>query len=220
MDCSPSGSSVHGISQARILEWVATSFSKGSSWPRGWTQVSCIAGRFWATREAWSQTDLTLNMLHSSPALIFFGFLPTPSGISCLASQESPIVGGKDQNITLPNLRESPSWRFSCGRNFPSISMAGVSPASEEGLGSHFTKMLLFTGAFLILTVIEGPYWYLWVGTRIVKYSEIHCSTQHDKESLQFYLQLWKIAPEQAKSPFISTVIWGASILTPFTVRT
>ena len=42
MDCSPSGSSVHGILQARILEWVAISFSRGSSHPRGQTQVSCI----------------------------------------------------------------------------------------------------------------------------------------------------------------------------------
>ena len=37
MDCSPPGSSVHGISQARILEWVAISFSRGSSWPRDGT---------------------------------------------------------------------------------------------------------------------------------------------------------------------------------------
>ena len=52
MDCSPPGSSVHGILQARILEWVAISFSRGSSQPRDWTQVSCIAGRrfnLWAT---------------------------------------------------------------------------------------------------------------------------------------------------------------------------
>ena len=42
---SPPGSSVHGILQARVLEWVAISFSRGSSWPRDWTQVSCIAGR-------------------------------------------------------------------------------------------------------------------------------------------------------------------------------
>ena len=49
------GSSVHGISQTRILEWVAISFSRGSSQPRDWTWVSHIAGRFfiiWATREA------------------------------------------------------------------------------------------------------------------------------------------------------------------------
>ena len=54
MSCSLPGSSVHEISQARRLEWVAVSFSKGSSQPRDWTQVSCIADRFftiWATRE-------------------------------------------------------------------------------------------------------------------------------------------------------------------------
>ena len=55
MGCSLLGSSVHGSSQARILEWVAVPFSRGSSWPRVWTQVSHTVGRFftvWATREA------------------------------------------------------------------------------------------------------------------------------------------------------------------------
>ena len=45
MDCSPPGSSVHGILQARILEWVAIFFSRGSSRPRNWTWVSLVAGR-------------------------------------------------------------------------------------------------------------------------------------------------------------------------------
>ena len=55
MDCKMPGSSVHGIHQARILEWVAIPFSRGSSPPRYQTQVSRIAGRFftiWATRGA------------------------------------------------------------------------------------------------------------------------------------------------------------------------
>ena len=56
MDCRPPGSSVYGISQARILGCVAIPFSRGSSQLRGWTQVSHIAGRFFtiwaATREA------------------------------------------------------------------------------------------------------------------------------------------------------------------------
>ena len=55
MDCSLPGSSVHGILQGRILEWVAIPFSRGSSWPRDGTQVSCIAGRFFSvcvTRKA------------------------------------------------------------------------------------------------------------------------------------------------------------------------
>ena len=46
MDCSPPGSSVHGILQARRLEWVAMPFSRGSSQPRDQTFVFCIAGRF------------------------------------------------------------------------------------------------------------------------------------------------------------------------------
>ena len=45
MDWSLPGSSVHGIFQARILEWVAISFSRGFSQPRDQTLVSCIAGR-------------------------------------------------------------------------------------------------------------------------------------------------------------------------------
>ena len=49
MDCSLPGSSVHGISQARILEWVAISSSRGSSQPRDRTRVSCLAGRFLTT---------------------------------------------------------------------------------------------------------------------------------------------------------------------------
>ena len=42
-ECSSLGSSVHGICQARILEWVAISFSRGSSWPRDRTRVSCVS---------------------------------------------------------------------------------------------------------------------------------------------------------------------------------
>ena len=43
-------SSVLGISQARILEWVAISFSRGYSWPRTWARVSCTAGGFFTTK--------------------------------------------------------------------------------------------------------------------------------------------------------------------------
>ena len=46
VDCNPSGSLSTGILQARILEWVAIPFSRGSSQPRDQTQVSCIADRF------------------------------------------------------------------------------------------------------------------------------------------------------------------------------
>ena len=52
MDCSPLGFSVHGILQARMLEWVAMPSSRGSSRPRDWTHISCsscIAGGFFTT---------------------------------------------------------------------------------------------------------------------------------------------------------------------------
>ena len=66
MDCSPPGSSVHGILQARILERVAISFSRGSFQPRNRTQVSCFTDRFftgWATREAPIKQGLALKEL-------------------------------------------------------------------------------------------------------------------------------------------------------------
>ena len=68
MDCSPPGSSIHGIFQARILEWVAISFSRGSSQPRDRTQVSHIAGRCFnlcATREACGQTRMETEIKKS-----------------------------------------------------------------------------------------------------------------------------------------------------------
>ena len=60
MDCSLPGSSLHGIFQARVLEWVAISFSRGSSQTRDRTWVSCIGGRrfnLWAT--SWRRLPLT-----------------------------------------------------------------------------------------------------------------------------------------------------------------
>ena len=75
LDCSPPGSSALsiGILQARILEWVATSFSRGSSQPRDRSWVSSIAGRFftiWATCEAPEEGEsplkLPLCIIHNS----------------------------------------------------------------------------------------------------------------------------------------------------------
>ena len=58
MDCSPPGSSVHGILQSRILEWVAIPFPRGSSRPRDQTLVFCVVGRLfivWAIMDAWQR---------------------------------------------------------------------------------------------------------------------------------------------------------------------
>ena len=72
--CNPMDYIVHGILQARIPEWVAFPFSRGSSQPKDRTQVSCIAGRFftnWAIREAlcasnWGQISFSCVIVHLS----------------------------------------------------------------------------------------------------------------------------------------------------------
>ena len=72
MDCSLPGSCVHGILQARILGWIAFPFSRGSSQPRDWTQVSHIVGRFftvWATRKP--QKTLRYINVHCCTVYIF-----------------------------------------------------------------------------------------------------------------------------------------------------
>ena len=88
MDCSPPGSSVHGILQARILEWVAIPFSSESSQPRDQSQVSCVEDRFftiwaftllqsfshvWLFANPWTaacQASLSITNSQSSPKLV------------------------------------------------------------------------------------------------------------------------------------------------------
>ena len=62
--CSLSGSSVHRIFQARILEWVAISYSRGSAWPRDWTWVSCTAGRFFTIYLAKQTFSFSPSLIH------------------------------------------------------------------------------------------------------------------------------------------------------------
>ena len=69
-DCSPPVSSVHGISQARILLWDAISFSSGPSPPRDWTHVSCLAGRFFTTEPPGKPREpLGVNLNHKEISL-------------------------------------------------------------------------------------------------------------------------------------------------------
>ena len=78
MNCSPPGSSVPGISQARILEWVAISSSRGPSQPRDWTQVSYIAGRWFKKKFFLVPSEPPGKLLMSIYQLNFFHTEPTP----------------------------------------------------------------------------------------------------------------------------------------------
>ena len=105
--CDPMDYMVHGILQARKLEWVAFSFSRGSSQPRDWTQVSCIAGGFftsWATREPWECREEWLNkdeaLLACSPTahILLCGPVPNRPGTSTC-----PWLGDWNYNSTSSN---------------------------------------------------------------------------------------------------------------------
>ena len=85
MDCNPPGSTVHGISQARILEWVAISFSRKSSQPRDPTHISCIAGGTLYHCTTW-EAPLDMGFVCYSPCLCWsspFGYF---KGLVCFGS--------------------------------------------------------------------------------------------------------------------------------------
>ena len=82
MDHRLPGSSVHGILQARLLEWITISFSRVPSWPRDWTWVSCIKGRFftfWPTQiYSWIKISAMLFvdcLLKADPLMSFNSYI-------------------------------------------------------------------------------------------------------------------------------------------------
>ena len=68
MDCSPPGCSIHGILQSRILEWVTISFTRGSSWPRDQTCISCIGREILYLWSTWEAPGLILNLDNAMPS--------------------------------------------------------------------------------------------------------------------------------------------------------
>ena len=86
MDCSPPDSSVHGILQARILEWVAIPSSRGPSQPRDRTCMSCFAGGFFTTEPQGKPQMLCMMCIISSvQSLSCVGLFATPWTVACQA---------------------------------------------------------------------------------------------------------------------------------------
>ena len=109
IDCSLPGSPIHGIFQARILEWGAISFSKRSSQPRNWTQASHIVGRhftIWATRDVRFNIKVkslvkcllndSINFLNWYLHFYFYLFR---------VSMDSPIFWGFSSSSVVKNVR-------------------------------------------------------------------------------------------------------------------
>ena len=111
MDCSLPGSSVHGISQARILKWVTVSFSRGSSQPRDRTRVSCIRKRIlyhWATRED-PREDIQITNKHtkiySTSLVIQFNSVQSLSPVRLFATS---WIAARQASLSITNSWSSP----------------------------------------------------------------------------------------------------------------
>ena len=133
MDCSPPGSSAHGIFQARILEWVAISFSRESSQPRDQTRISYVswlAGKFFTTCVTWEvqcksaiiiyKHIYPLSSLHPTP----LRYHRAPGWPPCVIEQ-LPTIRFTHDSICMPMLLSqfvppSPSPAVSTGCSFSS----------------------------------------------------------------------------------------------------
>ena len=160
MVCSPLGSSVHGILQARILEWVAVPSSRGSSWPREGPRVSCIAGRFFtngATREVPTHVGRTVFLFRchadlrgfasvagdsgSSPLLMASHLMPPETGIQWRKVPErqlnlKPLTPAQSQ---IASLRLRPKE----ARHRPAFVLEGEGSLAENQLLSVSLNLLL-----------------------------------------------------------------------------
>ena len=125
MDCNLPGSSVHWILQARILEWVAISSSRGSSQPKDQTHVSCIAGGFftvWATALLSRPMPVQTSLI---PALV-----PSVSeSLSCVWLFANPWIGAHQA----PPSMGFPNQEYWSGLPFPSSGDL-PNPGVEHGL--------------------------------------------------------------------------------------
>ena len=122
MDCDLPGPSVQGIVQARILEWVATSFSWGSSWPRNRTWVSCMAGVLF------TDSSVISNQRPTTPHLRNLGS-SSPQAYPQQVSLWSPACC-----VILASLPR--------GRNSEVMSLLSPTPCRMTTLHSHVSKLL------------------------------------------------------------------------------
>ena len=144
MDCSPPGSSVPGISQAGILEWVAISFSRGSSQPRDRTRVFCT-GRWslyrWATREALITYTPVLNShLQGSQERI----------LTCLCQGPSKQLQGKSWG----GIFFFPNWGTACVASITSKYPVDTQEHGHANHSSHFSQAP--SNNLLLISTISG----------------------------------------------------------------
>ena len=114
MDCSPLDSSVHGILQTRILEWVAIPSSRGSSWLRDQTCVSCIAGGFFATCSKFWATSHRKDFQEGLNQPVFSTVPMTQRKNFFLPSIRVPLVSVSFHHLTASKTKQNKKSLQSC----------------------------------------------------------------------------------------------------------
>ena len=142
MDCRLPGSSVHGILQARILEWVAILFSRGSSWPRHQTWVSCIASRFftvWAIKEAQNIKNKINQEADANSGRARKSGLEAlqPDAMSTFHSWATPE---RSPAITLGYRLHGQGWEWGAMPQPPLLQTAGFCYSSQMDLGTPSSR--------------------------------------------------------------------------------
>ena len=155
MDCSPPGSSVHEIFQARILEWGAISFSRGSSQPRDRTRVSCTAGRLftdWGTRETHDLLHLISLIDWSVLFNVLWGSSPLPEALNYFWVQTA--------------YRRTASFSLTIAP-FTSLCQSALNSVARINNPSYHKETAVSGGLKWDLSSLPGKWtWEAWVKTR------------------------------------------------------
>ena len=169
MDCSQPGSSVHGVLQARIPEWVAISFSRGSSPPRDQTQVSCIAGRFFTAEPPWKPQPLSMVLPISS------GFTIVKNSYKYFCFPLFPNYNQYILHLLVQTIHTVFSYSFSENRLFSNTTSSHTILNSPESLNSNHPFIKLFLKHDFCL----------------VQYISIQYTTDYLILGCFFFYQLW-----------------------------
>ena len=170
MGCSLQLSSAHGILQARIREWVAIPFSRGSSWLRDWTCVSCkspaLSGRFFTTHTTWEALGARKGCLWGRDTKLSQKFLPTVVPREIKFSVELSVEFSRQEYWSgLP---------FPPPRNLPDPGIEPLSLMSPALTGRFFTTSITWEAQSLsylveIVTLITKccprPCWEYFIST-------------------------------------------------------
>ena len=159
VNCSLPGSSVHGVVQARILEWVTIAFSRGSAQPRDRTQVSCIAGRFFIV---WAANYISFIGMadaagHLSVSIFPLFLICTTQILLEAAMQLTEMCAQTFLQLSVamwPSSRQWGEWQSSAGHSF---SRKNTRPW-EKALSSLLSALPLFP-IWMINAMFISGFW-------------------------------------------------------------